>query len=69
MGSNAYIQSTIFCQISDCTPRCFVCSEHGTADTRLFTFRFCRLFESHRKLQKLNHNLEDKLLNIVSFEK
>ena len=27
----------------------------------------CRLFESQRKLQKLNHNLEDKLLNIVSF--
>ncbi|KAK2182280.1 hypothetical protein NP493_359g10020 [Ridgeia piscesae] len=28
--------------------------------------RYDRLFESHRKLQKLNHNLEDKLLNIVA---
>ncbi len=24
-----------------------------------------RLYESHRKLQKLNHNLEDKLLTMV----
>ncbi len=27
---------------------------------------FCRLLESHKKLQKVNHNLEDKLLKVVS---
>ena len=29
--------------------------------------RYDRLYESHKKLQRVNHNLEDKLLTIVSF--
>lgn len=28
--------------------------------------RYDRLFESHKKMQKVNHNLEDKLLKVVS---
>ena len=28
--------------------------------------RYDRLFESHKKMQRVNHNLEDKLLTIVS---
>lgn len=30
-----------------------------------FRDRYDRLYESHKKLQKLNHNLEDKLLTLV----
>ena len=29
-------------------------------------FFLSRLFESHKKLQRVNHNLEDKLLKVVS---